>query len=126
EGFYRPTWVEYAIIIGLFGLGALLYTLFIKVFPIVEVEDHEDEEEQTPIFTGHLTRRGVLAWGMVIGGFIVQAVAYFFLAAPLGIPVNESFANPRVEFAPTLFIIGVMTVFIAAILYEVLPEAGER
>lgn len=38
-GFYRPTWVEYSIIVGLFALGALLYITFIKVFPIMEVQE---------------------------------------------------------------------------------------
>lgn len=123
EGFYRPTWVEYSVVIGLFALGALLYTLFIKVFPILEVGEHEESTAPARAQpSAGLSGRGILAWGMVIGGFAVQAVAYLFLAAPLGIPLNESFSNPRVEFAPTLFIVGVMTVFIAAILYEVLPE----
>ncbi len=37
-GSYSPTWVEYSIIVGLFALGTLLYVLFIKVFPIMEIE----------------------------------------------------------------------------------------
>jgi molybdopterin-containing oxidoreductase family membrane subunit len=38
-GSYSPTWVEYSIILGLFALGTLLYVLFIKVFPIMEVTE---------------------------------------------------------------------------------------
>lgn len=38
-GFYSPTWVEYSIIVGIFALGTLLYALFIKIFPIMEVVD---------------------------------------------------------------------------------------
>ncbi len=38
-GTYSPTWVEYSIILGLMGLGILLYILFMKVFPIMEVEE---------------------------------------------------------------------------------------
>ncbi len=37
-GSYSPTWVEYSIIVGLFALGTLLYALFMKVFPIMEVQ----------------------------------------------------------------------------------------
>ncbi len=40
-GSYSPTWVEYAVILGLVALAALLYVLFIKVFPIVEVQATE-------------------------------------------------------------------------------------
>ncbi len=38
-GSYSPSWVEYAVVIGLFSLGALLIGLFMKVFPIIEMEE---------------------------------------------------------------------------------------
>ncbi len=38
-GTYSPTWVEYSIILGLFALGALLFILFMKVFPIMEIRE---------------------------------------------------------------------------------------
>ena len=38
-GLYNPTWVEYSVILGLLALGALLYTLFMKVFPIMEIPE---------------------------------------------------------------------------------------
>jgi anaerobic selenocysteine-containing dehydrogenase len=37
-GSYTPTWVEYSIVVGLFALGTLLYSIFVKVFPIMEIE----------------------------------------------------------------------------------------
>ncbi|MEE9154636.1 MAG: polysulfide reductase, partial [candidate division NC10 bacterium] len=39
-GSYSPTWVEYSVILGLLALGALLYTLFMKVFPIMEIPEY--------------------------------------------------------------------------------------
>lgn len=66
--------------------------------------------------------RTTLAILMVVGGFALQAVSYFMLAAPLGTPTSPFYSNPRVPFAPTLFIVGVMLVFIAAVVYELLPE----
>lgn len=39
EGTYWPTWVEYAVVVGLFALGALLFIGFMKIFPIMRVED---------------------------------------------------------------------------------------
>ncbi|MDR7434050.1 MAG: NrfD/PsrC family molybdoenzyme membrane anchor subunit [Armatimonadota bacterium] len=41
-GTYTPTWVEYSIIGGLFALGTLLYLLFVKFFPIMEVRTAEE------------------------------------------------------------------------------------
>ena len=122
-GTYSPTFVEYSILIGLFALGALLYTLFIKIFPIIEVENNQDEE--APALANvqkGVSKRSILAWGMVIGGFALQGIAYFFLAAPLGTPVSPAYADPRVPFAPLIFIFGVMLVFLAAVVYELLPD----
>jgi molybdopterin-containing oxidoreductase family membrane subunit len=38
-GEYAPSLVEYAVVIGLFSLGALLIGGFMKLFPIVEMEE---------------------------------------------------------------------------------------
>lgn len=48
-GFYRPTWVEWAITAGCFAFFALLYALFTKVFPVIAVwEVHEAREHSIP------------------------------------------------------------------------------
>jgi hypothetical protein len=67
--------------------------------------------------------RTVIAIIMVIAGFGLQFVSYFFLAAPWGLPpTGPVYSEPRVPFAPALFILGVMLVFLAAVVYELLPE----
>ncbi|MBI4493693.1 MAG: polysulfide reductase NrfD [Chloroflexi bacterium] len=38
-GSYSPTQVEYGVILGLLALGVLLYTLFMKLFPIIEIPE---------------------------------------------------------------------------------------
>ncbi len=43
-GAYSPTWVEYSIILGIFALGTLAYMLFIKVFPIMEIQENSKGE----------------------------------------------------------------------------------
>lgn len=77
-----------------------------------------------------MTARATIAIGMVIAGFALQAVSYFLLAAPLGSPTDVDFSNPRLPFAPALFILGVVLVFLAAVVYELLPDrripGGER
>ncbi|MDR7480886.1 MAG: NrfD/PsrC family molybdoenzyme membrane anchor subunit [Armatimonadota bacterium] len=37
-GAYAPTWVEYGVILGVAALGALLFALFARVFPLLPVE----------------------------------------------------------------------------------------
>lgn len=66
--------------------------------------------------------RNLITIMLVIVGFALQAVSYFFLASPLGIPTSEVYSNPRLPFAATLFILGVGLVFLAAVVYELLPE----
>jgi molybdopterin-containing oxidoreductase family membrane subunit len=43
-GAYSPTWVEYTIILGLFALMGLLYVGFVKVFPIMEIQEEQEEQ----------------------------------------------------------------------------------
>jgi Ni/Fe-hydrogenase subunit HybB-like protein len=38
-GTYTPNWVEWAIVLGLFSLGALMIGVFMKIFPIVPLEE---------------------------------------------------------------------------------------
>ncbi len=144
-GSYSPTWVELSIILGLFALGTLLYVLFMKLFPIVQLTKTEEVSDVEPATgdtarrssgrdrrrrrvshvepaTGDTARRQIIAVVMVIAGFALQAVSYFFLVAPLGTPTSPAYSDPRVPFAPTIFIVGVMLVFLAAVAYELLPE----
>ncbi len=59
---------------------------------------------------------------MIVLGFALQALSYFYLAAPLGIPTSPAYSDPRLPFAPLLFIIGVILVFLAAVVYELIPD----
>lgn len=36
-GTYTPTWVEYGVVLGMFGLGAAAIAIFLKLIPIVEL-----------------------------------------------------------------------------------------
>lgn len=40
-GSYTPNWIEWAVVLGLFALGALMIGVFMKVFPIVPLEEAE-------------------------------------------------------------------------------------
>ncbi len=57
----------------------------------------------------------------LIAGVILMVVTYFFLLAPWG-TTGEQFSNPRLQFAPILFIIGVLAAFGSAVVYELIPD----
>jgi len=59
--------------------------------------------------------------GLVIVGFALQILGYFYWAAPLGVPTGPEFSNPVVPFAALIFVLGVMLVFVAALVYELIP-----
>ncbi len=41
-GSYSPSWVEYGVVLGLFGLGALMIGAFVKAFPPLPLGDREE------------------------------------------------------------------------------------
>ena len=43
-GSYFPTWVEFAVVAGLFAFGALVIGLFMKVFPIIPFKRRTEQE----------------------------------------------------------------------------------
>ncbi len=42
-GSYAPTWIEYAVVIGLLALGTLLFAGFMKLFPVMELPEEGEE-----------------------------------------------------------------------------------
>ncbi|MDP6823355.1 MAG: polysulfide reductase NrfD [Dehalococcoidia bacterium] len=42
DGSYSPTWVEYAVVGGLISLGVLFFMIFMKLFPILGLNDREE------------------------------------------------------------------------------------
>jgi molybdopterin-containing oxidoreductase family membrane subunit len=43
-GSYTPTWVEYGVVLGLFGLGAAAIAIFMKLIPIVELPEEVETD----------------------------------------------------------------------------------
>jgi hypothetical protein len=69
-------------------------------------------------------RRAITA-AMVVGGVAMMLASYFWLSAPWG-NTEVRHSDPRVDFAPVLFLLGVMSVFLAAVVYEVLPDRRRK
>ncbi len=70
--------------------------------------------------------RRLLTALFIVVGAAIMITSYFFFAAPWGFPPNSvEHSNPIVPFAPGLFIIGFLVLFLSAVVYEILPERSE-
>lgn len=62
---------------------------------------------------------------LIIGGVVLMVVSYFFLTAPWGSDEVAN-SNPRMQWAPLLFVVGVIMAFMSAVVYELLPEKRRK
>jgi H+/Cl- antiporter ClcA len=65
-------------------------------------------------------RRTWFAATLITG--IVLAVVGFFLSAPIGPTDGPVYSNPRMDFAPLVFVIGVVLGFMSAVVYELIGD----
>lgn len=71
-----------------------------------------------------MTRRGIVALSMIAVGVVLMVVSYFFLAAPWCASGVEC-SNPRLEWSPLIFVVGVIVAFSSAVYYEVAKDREE-
>ncbi len=114
-GSYFPTWVELAVVTGLFGFVVMGLLVFGRIFPLVPSHPHVDPDSIKPPKD---TRR--------MAGTIFAAVIAVTL---IFVGLTDSFRlwshgelDPRIPFAPVIYANGVMFLFIAAIVYELVPD----
>jgi hypothetical protein len=61
---------------------------------------------------------------MIVVGVVLMVVSYLGLAAPWGAE-SVSNSDPRMPFAPLVFVIGLMLAFGSALVYEMLPDRAD-
>ncbi len=69
-----------------------------------------------------MNRRTVLFVLTLLAG-LVLAVLGIALSAPVGAPTSPAVSDPRVEFAPLLFVIGITLMFGSAVVYELAGDS---
>ena len=116
EGSYAPSWVEYGVVIGLTCMAALMYSVFMWMFPILPLSDHHAPPVAKQ--SADEMRRRVIAF-TVMGVGLVIGVVGFMLSNRYG---TKDYLDPLIPFSPVLFITGVMTVFGSAAVYETWPS----
>lgn len=53
---------------------------------------------------------------------LALVVIGFSLVAPIGATTSEVISNPRLPFAPTIFVLGIALVFASAVVYELFSD----
>jgi hypothetical protein len=53
---------------------------------------------------------------------LALAVVGFILSAPIGTTTSSVISDPKLPFAPTLFVLGIMLLFFSAVVYELFPD----
>ena len=111
---YEPTWAEYGVVVGLFGLVALAILVFVRVFPIVPSAHTTTDAPKPP--------RDVLRT-------VLTATTAAVALALIAVGLSDSFrlfsgheVDPRIPYSPVLFATGVIVLFLSAVVYELVPD----
>ena len=71
--------------------------------------------------------RRLLMIHFLVIGFLIQVVAYFWLAAPWGFPPDTpAHADPNVHFAPVFYVAGILVMLLGVLVYELLPDRPDE
>ncbi len=68
--------------------------------------------------------RKTMFWLTLLAG-LALAIVGFMLAAPIGPVVDPAISDPRLPFAPTIFVMGILLLFSSAVVYELFPDKSE-
>jgi|YelNatPaOPRAMG01_1025707.scaffolds.fasta_scaffold04391_11 molybdopterin-containing oxidoreductase family membrane subunit len=110
-GIYIPTWVEFSLIIGGYAIAALIYTVFVKLFPIVELaivgshEDSESSEVQLNIKKHPIVALAIIGTLTLISG--VLGMSY----------VKYPYSYPEIPWAPAAWLLGIITLLLIPLAY---------
>lgn len=69
--------------------------------------------------------RKTVTLSMIVGGLALMVLSYFAFSAPWGTDSVDN-SNPRVQFGAALFVVGVISAFLSAVVYELMPDRRRR
>lgn len=72
-----------------------------------------------------MSRRTALFVSTLLVGLILAALGVA-LSAPIGPTSSPVYSNPRVDFAPAMFVLGITLMFGSAVVYEIVPDEWDR
>ena len=72
-----------------------------------------------------MRRRTGLFVATLLAG-LTLAVLGIVLSAPVGPTTEPVYSNPRVDFAPLIFVAGITFMFASAVVYEILPDRWDE
>jgi len=124
-GRYEPTWVEFSVVAGLLALGTMMFLIYLQVFPILPLQTlglSTPVAAPKEVRTRALLRR-TAAWITFLGG-LALALLGLALSARWGTPRPEG--DPLLPGSPVMFLMGVVMMLAAALVYELFPSARPK
>jgi len=123
-GSYAPTWVEYGVIGGAIGLAVAIYLVFVRIFPVLHRDHFHDAVPAEP-FWSRMRRMALVGLTLLFGAGL--AAAGLLSSARIG---NEHYLDPEIPASPMVFIIGVATMLLSAVVHDTLrtrePTSARR
>jgi len=118
-GSYVPTWIEYAVVLGIVGLCLLLLLPSVRLIPFAPLV-FETEPVKSMVADG---RRSLVTLLWFSGGLVTAGLG-LALSARAG---TEAFQDPILTGSPVVFIVGLAILATTGAVYELWPERrGER
>ena len=119
-GSYSPTWVEYGVIGGALALAVAVYLVFVRIFPVLHRDHFHDAVPAEP-FWSRVRRLALVGLTLLFGAGL--ATAGLLSSARVG---NEHYLDPEIPASPMVFIIGVATMLLSAVVYDTLRTLGPK
>lgn len=123
-GSYVAAAIEIGVMLGLFGIMAVAFLVFGRIFPLVpgeEVRPSSAPDATTPTSLLPIPRepsRAIVTWATIVValGMIAIGLADSFRM------IDPTSLDTSIPYSPVLFAAGLMTLFGAAIVYETWPS----
>ena len=68
-------------------------------------------------------RKTMFLLTLLIG--LALVVTGFLLSAPIGVTDGPAISDPRLPFAPAIFVLGIILAFGSAVVYELFPDINK-
>jgi Ni/Fe-hydrogenase subunit HybB-like protein len=113
-GAYAPTWIEYAVVLGIVALCLLLLLPSVRLIPFAPLVFQSE-----PVAGRVADRRRTVVTSLWLSGGLAISGLGMALSARTG---TDAFQDPLIAGSPVVFIVGLVILATTGAVYELLPD----